>query len=79
MIVSLSELLLAIVLVPPAWVVLDWLADLLGRRRERRILRRGIRHCHLCGTRYAVERRIKLSQCPECAGRNEARPHRKLG
>lgn len=79
MIVSLSEFLLGLVLVPAAWLVLDWLGDLLGRRRERRILRQGIRHCHLCGKVYAEERRVKLSRCPECSGQNEERRHRKLG
>lgn len=77
--ISLPELLIAMVLLPLAWVLLDWFFETLGNRRLARKLRSEIRTCHLCGKSYLEDRQVRLSTCPDCLGRNERRGHRKLG
>ncbi len=79
MIVSLLELLIGIVLLPFAWVALDWFLGALGRGRERSRRRRAFRNCHLCGWNYGEEPTVKVSTCPRCFGQNERKGHRKLG
>jgi uncharacterized paraquat-inducible protein A len=79
MTISLPELLLAIVLLPLGWIVLDWIFEVLGHRRTANKLRSEVRTCHLCGKSYREERQVKLSTCPTCLARNDRRGHRKLG
>jgi hypothetical protein len=79
MIVTLSELLIGMVLLPFAWIVLDWFLGALGRVRERSRCRRAYRTCHLCGLNYGEEPAVKVSTCPRCSGQNERKGHRKLG
>ena len=79
MIVTLTELLLAVVLLPFLWVFIDWM---FARMRDRRMLRRRrrvARECHLCGKYYPEGRRVKLSTCPDCDAQNVRGGHRKLG
>lgn len=79
MIVSLSQLLLGVVLLPFLWIAIDWVFEGLRDRREARRLRRAMRNCHLCGKGYPEGKRVKLSTCPECSGQNVRGGHRKLG
>lgn len=77
--VSLSELLVAVVLLPFLWVLLDWILEGLKALGATRQLRSGIRHCHLCGVTYQVEEDSKVTTCPECAAKNNRVGPRRLG
>lgn len=79
MTVSLSHLLVAVVLLPFLWVSVDWMFSRLAERRVARRRRRLFRECHLCGRNYSVEKKVKLSTCPECSAQNVRGGHRKLG
>ncbi len=79
MTISLTQLLLAVVLLPFLWVIIDWMFVYLGDRRTRRRQRRVARECHLCGKHYPEGRRVKVSTCPDCAAQNVRGGHRKLG
>ncbi len=79
MIVSISQLILAVVLLPFLWIGVDWLLNFLADRREARRLRRLMRNCHLCGKGYPEGKQVKLSTCPECSAQNVRDGHRKLG
>ena len=79
MIVSLTQLLLAVVLLPFLWICVDWLFGRLGERREARRRQRVMRECHLCGKHYPEGRRVKVSTCPECSAHNVQGGNRKLG
>lgn len=76
---SLSQLLVAIVVLPFLWIVVDWMFVFLGDRRVARRRGRIVRECHLCGTHYPEGRKIKVSTCPDCAAQNVRGGHRKLG
>ena len=77
--VSLPHLLLAIVVLPFLWILLDHFLNSWSDRREIRRRQRAMRECHLCGKRYPEEKRVKVSTCPECAAQNVRGGHRKLG
>jgi uncharacterized paraquat-inducible protein A len=79
MIVSLPQLLVAVVLLAFLWISIDWMFGRLAERRRARDQRRTVRECHLCGKSYQEKKRVKLSTCPECAARNVRGGHRKLG
>jgi len=79
MIVSLPQLLVAVVLLAFFWISVDWLFGRLAERRRARHRRRAVRECHLCGKCYHEEKGVRLSNCPECSARNVRGGHRKLG
>lgn len=79
MIVSLSQLLLALVILPFLWILVDGLFSHLGERRFQRRQQRGVRECHLCGNHYPEGRKVKISTCPDCDAQNVRGGHRKLG
>jgi len=79
MILSLSQLLVAIVTLPFLWILVDWLFSRLAERRTQRRRQRVARECHLCGKHYPEGRRVKISTCPDCDALNVRGGHRKLG
>lgn len=79
MIVTLSELLVAVVVIPFAWILLDWLLETLAGRRDARQLRSAVQRCHLCGREYRAEGKGRISTCPACLARNDRKGPRKLG
>ena len=79
MIVSFSQIILAVALLPFLWIGVDGFLNFLADRREARRRRRLLRSCHLCGKGYPEGIRVKLSTCPECSAQNVRDGHRKLG
>ncbi len=78
MTLSLPQLLLGAVFLIFLWVFIDWF---FGEWRERRAQKKSLkklRECHLCGKSYLENPRVKLSQCPDCAGLNTRKGHRRL-
>ena len=79
MTITYPQFFITLVLLGFLWLVFDWFFGVLRDRAELTRLAKSSRECHLCGRRYPEEKRVKLSECPDCSAQNVRGGHRKLG